>query len=97
MQLIEAIQTELQPEIALLFYNGPENGFEKTTESLIDNVVQSSYVEYLQHDLTKFESSGKQTHSGGLLGGDEKIGMHRLVEALQCCMWSNMTKKNVDH
>jgi hypothetical protein len=34
---------------------------------------------------------------GGLLGGDEKVGIERLIEAMHCCMWSNMKKKKVDH
>lgn len=30
---------------------------------------------------------------GSLLHGDEKVGVERLIECLQCCMWSSMIKK----
>jgi hypothetical protein len=31
--------------------------------------------------------------AGGLLGGEERVGIERLVECFQCCMWSSMLKK----
>lgn len=33
---------------------------------------------------------------GGLLNGEDKVGMDRLVEAMHCCMWSNMRKKKIE-
>jgi hypothetical protein len=46
--------------------------------------------------LAKFEAkSSLKKPAGSLLGGDEKVGVERLIESLECCMWSSMLKKKV--
>ena len=52
-----------------------------------------------QHSSSDFEDAGgysafkeeEEKPSSGLLS-DEKVGIPRLIEALQCSMWSNMEK-----
>ena len=38
----------------------------------------------------------KSKPKGGLLNGDEKVGLERLIECMHCCMWSNMKKKKLE-
>lgn len=70
--------------------------FKKSVEERIDSVIQGYFIEYIREDLTKRDQTQKLegTVAGSLLGGDEKVGIERLIESLQCCMWSSMIKKN---
>lgn len=68
------------------------------TEALIDKTVQNYFIEYLKEDLSEYKiqdksESEKNKPKGGLLNGDEKVGLERLIECMHCCMWSNMKKK----
>ncbi len=68
------------------------------TEALIDKTVQNYFIEYLKEDLSEYKiqdksQSEKNKPKGGLLNGDEKVGLERLIECMHCCMWSNMKKK----
>lgn len=45
-----------------------------------------------EKDLAAVGKGDKNT--GGLLGQDEKRGFERLIEALECSMWSNMQTKS---
>ena len=96
---ISTLQDTYSPEIALLFYNGGnQRQFKKESEQVIDNVIQNYFIEYLKEDLSKFDTKGAGKASGkagSLLGGDEKVGVERLIESLECCMWSSMLKKKV--
>ena len=60
-------------------------------------MVQNHFIEYLREDLGVYrapEGEGAESKpAGSLLGGDEKVGIERLIESLQCCMWSSMVKK----
>ena len=64
--------------------------FSRKTETALDEIVQSSFLEYLSDDLESVQQADKNI--GGLLGQDEKRGFERLIEALQCSMWSNMVQ-----
>ena len=94
---ISTLQDTYSPEISLLFYNGGNlRQFKKEAEQIIDNVIQNYFIEYLKEDLSKFDAKGDRMASGragSLLGGDEKIGVERLIESLECCMWSSVLKK----
>ena len=82
-----------------MFYNGAKKGqFKKEAEQVIDNVIQNYFIEYLREDLSKIDTKGAARgagRAGSLLGGDEKVGVERLIESLECCMWSSMLKKKV--
>jgi len=97
-RLISFAQDTYSPEIALLFYNG-DIPFSRAVEARIDEVIQNYFVEYLREDLTrKSETKGYAPMldggpAGSLLSGVEKVGIERLIESLQCCMWSSMIKK----
>jgi hypothetical protein len=54
-------------------------------------------VEYIREDLsvTGVAPVVSGAPAGSLLSGEEKVGVARLVESLQCCMWSNMIKKPI--
>lgn len=83
------MQTEFQPEIGLLFHNTKDKArFSSEIESAIDDLIQGSFLEFIQDDLDAVTQGERNT--GGLLGQDEKKGFERLIEALQCSMWSNM-------
>lgn len=105
-RLISFAQDSFSPEISLLFYNGDTSrGFSKKVEERIDDVIQNYFVEYLREDLNKQapmpgyqamaddDDQPKQGPAGSLLSGVEKVGIERLIESLQCCMWSSMVKK----
>jgi hypothetical protein len=96
---ISTLQDTYSPEIALMFYNGAKKGqFKKEAEQVIDNVIQNYFIEYLREDLSKIDPMGAARgagRAGSLLSGDEKVGVERLIESLECCMWSSMLKKKV--
>ena len=81
-------QDTYSPEISLLFYNGSEHAFKKKQEELIDNVIQNYFIEYLKEDLKEYEAKAplneyvRMAPAGGLLGGEEKVGIDRLIESL---------------
>ncbi|CDW86347.1 UNKNOWN [Stylonychia lemnae] len=103
--IIHNIQENHQPEIGLLFFNGKPKVFKKATEALIDKLVQNFFIEYLKEDLEEYKlpiqggdhsDKEKQKPKGGLLNGDEKVGLERLIECMHCCMWSNMKKRTIN-
>jgi hypothetical protein len=90
-------ESNTPPEISLLFYNGSLHMFKKGIEERIDGIIQNHFIEYLKEDLSVHtpDTNGYQSMAGGLLGGEDKVGVARLIEALQCCMWTSMLKKKV--
>ena len=61
-------------------------------------MTSQHFIEYITQDLSDQSKKGQvwSKNGQGLLDQDnEKRGVARLHEALQCCMWSNMTKVNV--
>ena len=73
---------------------------EKSFEDLTNGTY---FLEYIrgdicdggEQDLEGYQAMGEEKGETkvGLLAADEKTGFPRLVEALQCSMWSNMEKK----
>ena len=93
---MRTVQDSVTPEIALLFYNGSKHEFGKDQEQVIDTVIQNHFLEYLKEDLSEVKAKSdyvKLAPAGGLLGGEERVGIERLIECFECCMWSSMVKK----
>ena len=80
--------------MSALFFDGPASSFDKTTDKAIEDLTTSFFIEYITEDLSKENPKNEWTQTGQSLldDGNEKFGISRLHEALQCCMWSNMAK-----
>ena len=87
-------------ELSLMFYTGDKTVLKE--EKQIEELAVEHFIELIRENLhsssNSAENKDKQQHaegeeekgaSGGLLEQD-KVGVKRLVEALQCNMWSNM-------
>ena len=92
--LIETIQESFQAEMSALFFDGPASSFDKSTDQAIEELTSSYFIEYITQDLSKDLPKYEWSSTGQSLldEGNEKFGISRLHEALQCCMWSNMSK-----
>lgn len=92
--LIETIQESFQAEMSSIFFDGPASPFDKSTDQAIEDLTSSYFIEYITQDLSKELPKYEWSSTGQSLldEGNEKFGISRLHEALQCCMWSNMSK-----
>lgn len=86
------IHEQFQPELTALFYNGESTNISSKVQQAIDDLTSSYYIEFIQDDLSKPGTPWDGKGRSLLNEGPEKEGIHRLYEALQCCMWSNMEK-----
>eukprot|EP00347_Sterkiella_histriomuscorum_P016644 403352399 len=87
---------------AQLFKKPVETIIEKLVSNYFIEYLKEDLTEF-QESLQKLESEPLQDKNqakihnqgfkGGLLNGDEKVGIERLIECMHCCMWSNMNKK----
>ena len=81
--------------MSALFYDGPSVSFDKKSDNIIEKITTEYFVEYISQDLSQENNDKTQWSVSGqglLDSGNEKYGVERLHEALQCCMWSNMRK-----
>ena len=98
LESVEQLQENFQTiEMSAIFYDGPSVSFDKKTDSVIEEMTTNYLIEYISDDLSKSKDENKKwTVKGqGLLDDeDEAHGADRIYEALQTCMWSNMSKIN---
>jgi len=76
--------------MSLMFFNmSDEIRFDEATQDRLDSVTEDFFVEVLREDLSKPAPAVLTAGSSGLLQA-EKVGVARLIESLECNMWSNM-------
>ena len=69
-------------EIGLMFLNSATQHDEESPAcKKMDEAIEKSMLEFLKDDLPNVQKADKNT--GGLLAQDEKVGVERLIEALQ--------------
>ena len=69
-------------EVGLLFLNSTqEHDDDSPACKKMDEAIEKSMLEFLKDDLHTVQKENKNT--GHLLSHDEKVGIERLIEALQ--------------
>ncbi len=89
------LNEKLSTDISILFYlrsgKSPQDAaFEGKLEKLLFGFAGENIVEQVSEFL---DANSKPIQTVPLAPGEEKTGMARVVEALECNMWSNMVKK----
>ena len=54
----------------------------------MNEAIEKSMLEFLKDDLPNVQKEDRNT--GKLIVQDEKVGVERVIEALQLMKWSNM-------
>lgn len=76
-------------EIGILFLNSVDQHDEDSAAcKKMDEAIEKSMLEFLKDDLPNVQKEDRNT--GRLLSQDEKVGIERLIEALQLVPWPNM-------
>jgi Alpha and gamma adaptin binding protein p34 len=91
-ELIRKLQSDFSPEIGIVFQDtkSPVSHSKKVGE--LTSLLQESFLEFVFEDLSLNQASSAK--SGSLLNQEERVGLDRLVEALECTMWSSMIQKS---
>eukprot|EP00743_Colponemidia_sp_Colp-15_P005723 GILK01006153.1.p1 GENE.GILK01006153.1~~GILK01006153.1.p1 ORF type:complete len:410 (-),score=96.14 GILK01006153.1:62-1291(-) len=91
-----AFLSDLSPSVAVCFANRRGDAFDDTEEDMREKVVGwcvENGLEYIFDDAHEYITRPAANARKGLFE-NEKEGVERLIEALECNMWSNMEPKS---
>lgn len=90
MKFVIEMLNNSTPEMSMLVHDSKEDKLPDKYEKSFNQLCIDFFIELVRLDSA--EEVCSLSEQSGMLG-ESKVGVHRIAEALQCTMWSNMVRK----